>query len=195
MEKAKKIEYDENGKVRISLAQFDGAFRALLQGIPVQELHADPKTFKNNPVTPGIGPLVIDADTWAKRWQGSAEGAATDWEERALTPSRDPVEAAIAANKKRQDRYAEAEKKEKWLKTMKKRKKEDVFEGIQATGASGYKAKIGAAATKAKRRFTELQPKVQALKASIQAMSDATDTDREKRMLAARKGMLAIGET
>jgi len=195
MEKPKKIELDENGKVRITLAQFDMAFRQLLQGVPVQELHADPKTFKTNPVTPGIGPLVIDADTWAKRWQGSAEGAASDWEDRALTPSRDPVEAAIAANKKRQDRYAEAEKKEKWLKTMKKRKKEDVFEGIQATGASGYKAKIGAAAAKAKRRFTELQPKVQALKQSIQSMSDATDSDREKRMLAARKGMLAIGET
>lgn len=189
------IETDENGKLRPSLEQFDQAFRQLLQGIKVPTINATVVHKTPGVMNPGIGELVIDAATWAARWQSHADNAASDWETRAQTPSRDPITAAIAANKKRLDRLAEAESKQKWLKTMQKRKFEDYASGIVNAGAQTYKAGIDRKAAKALARFTELRPKVLALKQSIQQMSDATDADREKRMTAARKGMIAIGQS
>jgi len=189
------IEVDEDGKARISTATFDALFRSILKALPSVTLNADPAKFRTNPVTPGVGPLVIPAETWTKRWQTSGEAAADDWYEHALTPSGDPVALALAANDKRKDRLEKAEKAEKWVKKMKKLKAADVFDGIQAVEAAGYKRKITASAGKAGRRFAELQPKVLALKQAIQKLSDKTDDDREKRMLAARKGMIAIGES
>ena len=188
------IETDEDGKLKMSLEEFDYAFRALVARMPKVTYHADPSTFKTNPVTPGIGSRVIDADTWAKRWQKSAEDSATDWEERALTPSADPAARAVAANEKRKDRLAAAEKAEKWLKKMRNVKKEDIFDGIQGVGAEGYKAGITGKAAKTQRRIRELQPKVLALAQAIDRLSDKSDGDREKRMLAARRGMIAIGQ-
>jgi len=185
----------KDGKISMSLDEFDRAFRTALGAMPTVSLNAKISDLKTNPVTPAIGPLVINAETWTKRWQGSAEGAATDWEERALTPSGDPIARALAANKKRIDRFNQAEKAGKWVNTMSKRKFSDYADGVSGAGADGYKSGIAAKASKTGRRIAELQPKVLALKKAIQDMPDASDSDREKRMLAARRGMLAIGGT
>jgi len=183
----------EDGKIRISSENFALAFRKVLQGVPVQELHADPSTFKTNPVTPGVGSRVIGADTWFKRYLKSAKDSADDWEERALTPRNDPILRAIANNEKRKDRLKEAEDQEKWLKTMQKRSFADVAEGIQSVKASGYAAGVEAKKNKADRRYKELQPLVETLAKSIDGMSSATKKDRGEKMLAARDGMLEIG--
>jgi len=183
----------KNGRIDMSLDEFDRAFRKALGTMPIVTINAKVSDLKTNPVTPTIGPIVVDADTWHKRWQGSAEGAASDWEERALTPSGDPISRAITANKKRIDRFNASEKAGKWLATMNKRKFADYADGVSGAGADGYKSGIAAKAAKTKRRIQELQPKVSALKKAIQDMPDGTDSDREKRMLAARRGMLAIG--
>jgi len=183
----------KNGKIDMSLDEFDRAFRTALGAMPSVSLNAKISDLKTNPVTPAIGPLVIDAETWHKRWKGSAENAAGDWEERALTPSGDPIARAIAANKKRIDRFNAAEKAGKWLGTMNKRKFSDYADGVSGAGADGYKSGISAKEAKTKRRIQEIQPKVAALKKAIQDMPDDTDSNREKRMLAARRGMLAIG--
>jgi len=169
-------------------------FKKQISGAQIPVEHADPATFKTNPVTPGVGSSVISADTWGKRYASHAANAATDWEERTLTPSRDPIAAAIRANQKRIDRFQQSEKDGKWLGTMKKRTVNDFFEGVQASARNhGYENGIAGKLPKANRRFAELQPLVSALKDTIQAMPDGTDAQREERLKAARKGMLVIG--
>jgi hypothetical protein len=178
----------------MSPEDFGQAFAKAIGPIQVQELHADPSTFHTNPVTPGVGSRVIDAATWFKRYLKSAKDAGDDWEERTLTPRRDPIQAAIASNEKRIDRLKESEDQEKWLKTMQKRTFNDVAEGVQAVKAAGYVSGVDAKKAKAQRRITELQPLTEALAKSLDQMSTATKKDRGDKMLAARDGMLAIGE-
>ncbi len=141
-----------------------------------------------------MGALVIDAQTWASRWLSHGKNAATDWFERTLTPSGDPIVNAIAANAKRIDRLKEAEDAERWIKTMRKRSFADVVEGVEAVKAAGYENGLTKAAKKALRRFTELQPQVEALKKTIAAMPEGSKQERGAKMLAARDGMLAIGD-
>jgi hypothetical protein len=178
----------------MSVDDFARVFRKVIAPMSLPELHADPTTFKTNPVTPGVGSRVVGADVWFKRYVKSAVDAATDWEERTLTPRRDPIAAAIAANEKRMDRLKESEDQEKWLKTMKKRTFNDVAEGVQAVKAEGYSSGVSAKKAKAERRIKELQPLTEALAKSLDEMSTATKKDRGDKMLAARDGMLAIGE-
>ena len=184
----------EDGKIRMSPEDFGKTFAKMIAGAEVKVTHADPTTFKTNPVTPGIGSRVLGADAWFKRYVKSAGDAATDWEERTLTPRKDPIQAAIAANGKRKDRLAQAEKDEKWLKTMNKRTVNDVFEGVQAVKAAGYASGVDAKKAKAERRIKELQPLTESLAKSLDQLSTATKKDRGDKMLAARDGMLAIGE-
>ena len=184
----------EDGKIRMSPEDFGKMFGKMISGADVEVTHADPRTFKTNPVTPGIGSRVLGADTWFKRYVKSATDAATDWEERTLTPRKDPIQAAIAANEKRKDRLAQAEKEEKWLKTMQKRTVNDVFEGVQAVKASGYASGVDAKKAKAERRIKELQPLTESLAKSLDQLSTATKKDRADKMIAARDGMLVIGE-
>jgi len=184
---------DNEGKIRMSPEDFAQVFRQLIAPIPIPEHHADPSTFKTNPVTPGVGARVIDATQWHKRYVKSAMDAADDWFERALTPKGDPIDRAIKANEKRKDRLAQAERDEKWLKTMGKRSFSDVAAGILAVKASGYSAAVDAKKGKAENRIKELQPLVLSLAESLDKLSTADKKARGDKMLAARDGMLEIG--
>jgi len=53
---------------------------------------------------------------------------------------------------------------------------------------------LAARDSKISRVVGELQPMAQSVSDAIQAMSDATDTDREKRLLSARKLMIEVGK-
>jgi len=184
----------EDGKIRMSAEDFGKMFAKLIGGAVIPENHADPSTFKTNPVTPAIGSRVLGADVWFKRYIKSATDAAGDWEERTLTPRKDPITAAIAANEHRKDRLAQSEKDEKWLKTMQKRNFNDVAEGVQAVKAEGYSSGVTAKKAKAERRIKELQPLVETLAKTLDGLSTDTKKDRGEKMLAARDGMLTIGD-
>lgn len=188
------VEKAQDGKIRMSVEDFARVFARAIAPLAVQELHADPTTFKTNPVTPGVGSRVIDATTWFKRYLKSAKDSGDDWEERALTPRRDPILAAIANNEKRIDRLKEAEDQEKWLKTMQKKTANDVFEGILAVKAAGYVSGVEAKQKKASRAIQTLQPLTESLAKALDQLSTATKKDRGDKMLAARDGMIAIGE-
>jgi len=192
--KIDEVTTDEDGKLRMSPDQFQYAFAELLKRMPAVVLNAKAVDLKANPVTPGVGERVISADTWHKRWKGSGDAAADDWYERTLTPRKDPIDTAVKANEKRKDRLAAAEKAEKWVKKMKNLKKEDVFEGVIGAGVEGYKGGLDSKSAKTKRRIEALRPKVLALAEAIDKLADKTDADREKKMLAARRGMIQIGQ-
>jgi len=147
---------------------------------------------KGNPVT--LGSRVISPEDWAKKQQTRAVAAADDWLNGVLHPTVLPNEAAIKANDKRKDKLAEAEKSEKWLKAMKKVNPDEMYEIIKAVGAGGYKSGIEARKVKIDRVVKELQPLVMAAAATIDAMPQATDADREKRLIAARRLMIEIGK-
>jgi len=147
---------------------------------------------KGNPVM--LGSRVIDPVAWAAKQSTRAIAASEDWLQGVLHPTSIPSEAAIKANAKRKDKLAQAEKEEKWLKAMQKVNPDEMYEIIKAVGSAGYKSGIETRKVKIERVVKELQPLVASVAATIDAMPNATDADREKRLIAGRRLMIEVGK-
>jgi len=161
--------------------------------VKLRERGQEPKEIgliPNNPVTK----KVKDASRWASQQIKNAKDAAEDWLDGVKNPSRNPIEAALAANDKRIDRLNESIKTKKWEKNLGKVSASDIVDVATKLGSSVYASGVGARETKINKRVAELQPLVQSVSDTIQTMSDKTDSDREKRLLTARKLMIEVGK-
>lgn len=153
-----------------------------------------------NPVEIGIVPgnpitkKVKSADRWAKEQISGATAAASDWQTNVKNPSRNPIEAALAANDKRVDRLKKSIDDKKWEKNLAKVTQADINEVVDKLGSGVFSSGIEARTTKITKRVNELQPLAQSVSDTIQSMSDKTDADREKRLLTARKLMIEVGK-
>jgi hypothetical protein len=92
------------------------------------------------------------------------------------------------------DRLQTAIKDGKWEKNLKKVSHADIVSVVEKLGSGVYASGVSAREDKIKKRVAELQPLVQAVSDTIQAMPDKTDADREKRLIQARKLMLEVGK-
>ena len=153
-----------------------------------------------DPITEGVLPgnpvtkTVKNADRWARQQIDNAVAAGSDWLDGVKNPSRNPIESAIAAKEKWQDRLQAAIKDGKWEKNLAKSSLAEIIEVAGKVGTGAYTTGVSARETKIKKRVAELQPLVQSVSNTIQAMPDKTDADREKRLLNARKLMLEVGK-
>jgi hypothetical protein len=170
------------------------AFNALVGAMQANpELAAEvmgPK--QGNPVT--LGSPVIPADEWADKQVRNASNASATWLKNVKRPRRNPLEAAIAAAPKRENKVKEALAQKKWEKAMAKVDENVMYATIDKRGESAFRAGIEDRKDKVLARVRELQPLVTAVATTIQSMPDATDADREKRLLAARKLMIEVGK-
>jgi len=144
----------------------------------------------SNPVTK----KVKSPDRWAKQQIENAKSAASDWLDGVKNPSRNPIEAALAANDKRIDRLQESIRNKKWEKNLGKVSPSDIITVVDKLGSGVYSSGVDAREAKITKRVGELQPLVQSVSDTIQNMSDKTDADREKRLLTARKLMIEVGK-
>jgi len=172
------------------LAELDAKLdRVMTDPEYVKELQAERQ---GNPIT--LGPLVLSPEEWADKQVSRATAAASEWEKNVQRPRRDPLKAAIAAAPKRKQKLMESLEQGKWEKAMAKVDEDLMYEVIRKRGASSFRQGVEDRKPKVLARAKELQPMVAALKQSIDAMPDVTDADREKRLLAARRGMIEIGK-
>lgn len=176
------------------LTNFIKSFRALLN-----VADKNPEILKplleetvGNPVT--LGPRVISPADWSKKQVERATAAASEWLERVQKPRKNPIEAAIAADGKRKNKLAEAERLGKWKAAMSKVDDAVMYEVIRKRGSGAFSSGVSDRAVKITKRVSELQPMVAALAASLDAMPQETDAEREAKMLAAKRGMQEIGK-
>jgi len=182
--------------------KLDPRLAELLEKDPVAFFNAiaDLRQSGQDPVEMGILPgnpvtkKVKGADRWAKQQIDNAVAAASDWLDGVKNPSRNPIEAAIAAKDKFVDRLDAAIKAGKWEKGLAKSSQAEIIEIASKVGTGAYSTGVSARETKIRRVVGELQPLSQAVSDSIQGMPDKTDADREKRLLTARKLMLEVGK-
>lgn len=164
-----------------------------LSFVEMREAGTDPVkegVLPSNPVTK----KVKSADRWASQQIENAKAAGSDWLDGVKNPSRNPIEAALDKKAKWADRLQAAIKADKWAKNLAKSSHAEIVEVAEKIGASGYTNGVDARASKIRKRVAELQPLVQSASDAIQAMPDATDADREKRLIAARKLMIEVGK-
>jgi len=182
--------------------KLDPRLAALLEEDPIAFFSAlaDLRKQGQDPVELGIVPgnpvtrKVKSADRWAAQQIKNAQDAADDWLDGVLNPSRNPIEAAIAAKDKWEDRLKQAIADKKFEKGLAKSSLSEIQEIAKKVGSGTYSTGVGARESKIKRVVGELQPLVQSVSDTIQAMGDKTDAEREKRLLSARKLMIEVGK-
>ena len=163
-------------------------------------LFAEMREKGTDPVTEGVLPgnpvtkKVKSVSRWVDQQVKGAEDAGDAWLDGVKNPSRDPIAAAIAAKDKWKNRLEQAIKDEKWEKNLAKSSHAEIVAVAEAVGTGAYTGGVTARKAKITRVVTELQPLVQSVSDAIQAMPDGTDAEREKRLTAARKLMIAVGK-
>lgn len=149
-------------------------------------------TLPDNPVS--TGSRVKSAEDWATKQIERSTAAGADWLRGVLSPKKHPIEAAIAADGKRKQKLAEAERAGSWLAAMRRVDVDEMYKTIEAIGQSAYEGGIAAREGKIRNKIGKLQPLVEALAKTIDAMPQDTDAQREARMIAAKRGMQDIGK-
>lgn len=181
---------DEN---EINLGNFEALFGEIVDRVVAQTGGNAPAdlTLPDNPVTPGE--RVISAEDWASKQVSRAQAASGDWLKGVLSPRKNPVQAAIAANGKRKQRLAQAEQEERWLHSMERVDVDAMYHTIETIGQQAYEQGIAARQPKVAGKVARLRPLVAALAATLDKMPQDTDQQREAKMIAAKRGMQEIG--
>jgi hypothetical protein len=176
-----------------TLSDFESSFAANLAIVSAANGIGQPKdlTLPKNPVT--VAPRVKSAQDWASKQIANTKAGSSNWLKGVLSPKRNPIEAAIAANAKRKQKLAEAETQERWLKSMKTVDVNQMYATIEKGGASAFETGISKREGKITAAIVQLQPMVQALAESLDKMPQDTPEQREAKMIAAKRGMEQIG--
>lgn len=148
-------------------------------------------TLPDNPVT--VGGRVKSAQDWADKQIERSRNAGPAWLRGVLSPRRHPIEAAIAADGKRKQKLAESEREGRWLASMRRVDVDEMYATVEANGEAAYVAGITSREGKIRHKIDRLQPLVEALAKTLDAMPQDTDAQREAKMIAAKRGMQDIG--
>lgn len=173
-------------------------FEALYEAYVVKGV--DPATIVNIPLPSGnylhnpAKRTVKSASRWASQQIKNAVAGAADWQDGIHNPSRDPIKAAIDAEKKWENNTTQAIKDKKFVKGLQGKSLSDITTVVDKLGSGVFSAGIEARESKITEKVNNLQPKVQAVSDAIQAMPDDTPDNRKNRLLAARELMLKVGQ-
>ncbi len=145
-----------------------------------------------NPIT--LGPRVIGADEWSKKLVDRATAGGDAWLNHSLRPKKVPSVAALAANDKRVSKLQDSITAKSWEGAMARVDEDLRLTVIGNVGARGFADGIAAHKPKVDKVVGNLQPLVSALATTLDAMPTKSDSDREAKMIAAKRGMQLIGK-
>ena len=148
-------------------------------------------------IAPGVhvqnpGP---DANRMTDKYMRRTAGAAQDYVTGMQNPRRDPVQAAVKAAGKYANRVQEAIRDGSYEKGVRSQNYAEAVAVATGDGGAAYTAGIAKRESKVSRTFADLAPRMGALSQAIQNMPQDTEAQREQRLLAARRGMVALGKT
>lgn len=178
------------------LADNDTITAAVLLG---ERLVTDPDFYAalhGREIAPGIhinnpGP---DPTRTAEKLIRRAQGAASDYVAGMQAPKRDPVQAAVRAKGKYADKVQEAIRNNSYERGVRSQNYAEAVQIATGDGGSAYTSGVAKRAAKIQRVHADLMPRLGAVSQAIQAMPQDTDGQREQRLLAARKAMIAVGK-
>lgn len=136
-----------------------------------------------------------DAARMTDKYLRRTQAAASDYVTGMQNPRRDPVQAAVRAAGKYANRVQEAIRDGSYEKGVRSQNYAEAVAVATSDGGAAYTAGIGKREAKIGRVFADLAPRMGALSQAIQNMPQDTEPQREQRLLAARRGMVALGKT
>lgn len=147
-------------------------------------------------IAPGIhiqnpGP---DAAVMTERYVTGVQATASRYVQGMRNPRRNPVEAAIRAKGKWANRVQEAIHNNLYEAGVRGQNYPEAVEIATGDGGAAFVAGAVKRENKVARVFQRLAPLLGAVSQSIQNMPQDTDGQREQRLLAARRAMIAVGK-
>lgn len=139
--------------------------------------------------------MVKDAGRTADKQVRRALSSVEDYQAGISNPQRDPAKAALASNAKRVAKLQESIAKQTWEKAMSKVTQADWTAATLRVGPARYSDGVDAARGKVADFWNKATPKFQQIQNEINALPNATEADREKRMLENLKRMRAMKGT
>jgi hypothetical protein len=147
---------------------------------------------EGNPVT--LGPRVPEAADWAKNMVTAATNAGEKWLANTLKPKKEPLAEAKKAATKYKNNMQVALNEGRFEKGIAATDEAQMYETIRQTGSAGFSSGVQRRTGKITAKIALLRPLVGALCATLDAMPQDTDAQREAKMLAAKRGMQDIGK-
>lgn len=147
---------------------------------------------QGNPIT--LGPRVAEAVDWAEKQTTNAAAAGERWLANVLRPRKNPIDAAKAAAGKYKNKVEEALRENRFVRGLDAVDEDEMFATIREGGSAPFTSGVQRRTRKVARVVGQLRPMVVALAETIDKMPIDTDAQREARLLAARRGMIAIGK-
>lgn len=137
----------------------------------------------------------LSPEQWAQKLSTRAANAGQDWIDGVNNPIRDPVAAALKAAPKWKAKMQEAIAKDTWAKKMAKVSSADIKAIANKVGPGAYTQGIAARMDKIQAAGARILPKIYSAADKVGAMPDATEAERDQRMLANVKELRAIKGT
>lgn len=145
-----------------------------------------------NPIS--LGPRVKSAAEWVDDQVAGAKARSKRWLQNSLRPKKDPQQAALAAKGKYKQRMQESLDEDRWPSAIAGYDEAARVAVIEAVGEEGFRRGIDTHKPKLVAKVAKLQPLVASVAETIDKMPQDTDTEREARMIAARRLMLEVGK-
>jgi len=147
-------------------------------------------------IAPGVhiqnpGP---DPSQMTARYLEGVGNAGTRYVQGMQNPRRHPVEAAVRAKGKWAQKTTEAIQLGSYEKGVRQQNYAEAVQIATADGGTAYTSGAQRREGKVSRAFQRLAPLQGGLSQSIQNMPQDTEAQREARLIAARRGMIAIGK-
>jgi len=176
-----------------SLGEFEASLdRALDQAETNPEsLAGYAPTTDGNPIN--LGPRVPEADQWAEKMVTNAANAGSRWLAGVKAPRKNPIEAAKAAQNKWANKVREAIEQGRFAAGLDNVDLDEMYAIIEAGGETPYTSGVRRREGKVRRVVSELRNQVLALAQELDKMPTDTAEQREAKMIAAKRGMEAIG--
>lgn len=145
-----------------------------------------------NPIS--LGPRVKSAADWVEDQITGAKARSKRWLANSMKPKKDPQAAALAATEKYKSRLKEAIDEGRWEGAVAGYDEGARMEVIKAVGTAGFERGLETHRAKVVSKINKLQPLVASVAETIDKMPQDTDSEREARMIAARRLMLEVGK-
>lgn len=144
----------------------------------------------HNPVTK----KVIDPTRWAERQVTGSQAAGSKWLDGVQNPSRSPIAAGIAAEKKWAAKVTQAITEGRRVKGLQKSSDDIIKANATALGPTVYTQGVTVRKAKITSVVGQLQPLMQAVSDTVQGMDDSSEAARDARALKAIQLMREVGK-
>jgi hypothetical protein len=141
-----------------------------------------------------LAPRIPEAATMVDKLIGNASNAGERWLANTLRPKKEPLAEAKKANQKYKTALQASIAEDSWLKGINATDEASMYATIQALGSGAFTQGIAARRGKISAKFEKMRPLMVALAGTLDAMPTDTDAQREAKMIAAKRGMQALGK-